>query len=147
MLIFKWHRWGRQERQRALVFGWVPELAGRGFGSRMLGLCHQKTGEWRSCPLASDTRNWHSNRLLAMFLRGICGLLGRVRKVSRWMALLLGSPIPSSTLFCDLLHSTQTGSRCLKCLRDFVNVSMSSPPSVWCLLQLNALENVHSTCQ
>lgn len=72
-------------------------------------------------PTESDTRKWHSNRLLAMSLDA-CG------RLQSWMGekskpfelfelpdlqLLPQSPPPLNA----------TGSRCLKCLRDFVNVS------------------------
>jgi len=53
----------------------------------------------------------------------------------------------------NLLFSTQTGSRCLKCLCNFVNDPKSLPPSLpspqvhLFQFELNGVKNVHGTCQ
>lgn len=123
----------------------MAPLGASGTGSA--GFLHY-TGSWISgfvtrivgeLSRPSNTRNWHSNRFWPCSSAGRHGL---VRKISLWTVLLLESPI-----LYDLLYSTQTGSRCLNCLRNFVKASKSSPPSVWCLLQLNVLKNVYNTCQ
>lgn len=114
-------------------FSWVPAL----YWLLDLGLCHQNSR--RNVP-GKQHPQLAFQSILAMFLRW-SSWLGEKNK-------LLDSPsFLESPILCDLLYSTQTGSRCLNCLRNFVKASKSSPPSVWCLLQLNVLKNVYNTCQ
>lgn len=68
---------------------------------------------------------------------------GWVRKVNRLSCCLSWS---CCCLNLFLLLSMLPGSRCLKCLRDFVNAP-ASPQRLLNRFQLNRVKNIHGTCQ